>query len=504
MIFLKLQKVSEAVKYPRYNWGGNNDENPFQDYLPDQLRDDPKKKEKGIDGPNKQHGLGIRSRDKSPGGIYLALQHLGYMPFYNTRSMVFEYSKDGMSHRKMIDKEVEAYLRGLIRANFSFINTKRKTKNNTLGTEEPLHLGRDEFFDALYAICAHHSDKCKGDPFQQFYQGLPVWDGVSRIDGFIDRFFSVDQDYLQVSRWASRFLFLGPIHRAENPGAKLDTAPILAGDSHLGKSTIIHLIFPEAYRTDWFTDDFSLISRDSGKDQIESTLGSVIVEISEMVGYRKADIDTLKAMLSRRVDKKRLAYRRDVDKIPRRFIFVGTSNDMNCIPNDPSNALKRRLPVIPVYSRGMKLADLKSGINEIRDQLWAEAWSRFKKGEAAALIGDLEQEVIALGENHRMADDETENKLKRYEKDLPAGYVFKSLNEIAAGLGLIENLGNEIVPSYSVSMNFHVQKSLTTALRNSGWTNVRKMIDGVKTRGWEIFINRDESEETNDDSEYPF
>ena len=470
--------------FHRHQWGQTTEENPFKDHVPDPINE-PRKFD--ISGRNRHEFLGEASRDKSPYGVLIALEKLGVLPYYNLRSLGFEIQRHDVEVREILDKEKEAYLRSMIRTNFCFLNTKRKTRNNVAGTFEPLALGRDEFFDALFAICAHYPDRFRGDPFKEYYRSLPAWDGHGRLNGFIEQFFSIDEAYLDVAKWASRFLFLGPIHRAENPGAKLDTAPILAGDSHLGKSTLVNLLFPAKRRNEWFTDDFSLVSRDSGKDQIESTLGTVIVEISEMVGYRKTDIDTLKAMLSRKVDKKRLAYRRDPEPIPRRFVFVGTSNDLNCIPNDPSNALKRRLPVIPVSSRGLLLADLIRRMDQIRDQLWAEAWHRFQQGEVAALIGEVEEQVIRLGENHRMADDELENALAEWETNLPSGLIFKRLRDIAIELRLIR-VDNFDMNNASSNLNWHVTRSLSTALRNRGWKSTSKKIEGVLVRGWELLV----------------
>ena len=501
-----MKTVSKQLRELRYDWDGSYDgeSNPFQDHAPDLLTSDPNKKP-SIDATESSIFLGPLARDKSPGGILQAMIHLGCTPFLNTRSLGFEIVRDGV-HSEMT-KEVAAHLRGLMRTNFSYPNTNRKTKNHPGGVPNFLNIGSDEFTDALYAICADRPKLYRGDPFQMYYRSLPEWDNENRIADFVETFFDVPEEYQNVAKWASKFLFLGAIHRSEHPGAKLDTAPIFAGESHLGKSTLISLLFPEQERVKWFTDDFSLISRDSGKDQIESTLGSVIVEISEMVGYRKADIDTLKAMLSRRVDKKRLAYRRDPETIPRRFIFVGTSNDMHCIPNDPSDALKRRLPVVPVLGMGLNLSQLEEGVDLIRDQLWAEAWHRFQQGESAALLGETEREVISLGENHRMADDEMENLLARFERSLPAGVVFKTLQELGVELELVRRVSvglNADSVTSSEPLNWGVKRSLTDALRNRNWVRKTRRIDGVLSRGWEKAIIAANPEVVEYDDEVPF
>ena len=76
---------------------------------------------------------------------------------------------------------------------------------------------------------------------------------------------------------------------------------------------------------------------DATQKRLESTLGRVICEMSELSGFKRAELESLKAFISRRDDgATRLAYRRDPETTLRRYILVGTSNDAECLPNDPS------------------------------------------------------------------------------------------------------------------------------------------------------------------------
>ena len=60
-----------------------------------------------------------------------------------------------------------------------------------------------------------------------------------------------------------------------------------------------------AVRDEWFTDSIDLGAKD--KEAIEQQQGKWTVEIPEMRGRRKNDVDRIKAFLSRTVDRARLA-----------------------------------------------------------------------------------------------------------------------------------------------------------------------------------------------------
>ena len=63
------------------------------------------------------------------------------------------------------------------------------------------------------------------------------------------------------------------------------------------------------------------------KARAEALLGRVLVECSEMAGSGRADLESLKAFLTRTDDGSvRLAYRRNPETMLRRCIIAGTTN----------------------------------------------------------------------------------------------------------------------------------------------------------------------------------
>ena len=60
----------------------------------------------------------------------------------------------------------------------------------------------------------------------------------------------------------------------------------------------------------------------------EALQGRVIVEASELAGLNRAEIEALKAFLTRQDDGGvRLSWRRNPNPMPRRAIIIGTTND---------------------------------------------------------------------------------------------------------------------------------------------------------------------------------
>jgi predicted P-loop ATPase len=56
-------------------------------------------------------------------------------------------------------------------------------------------------------------------------------------------------------------------------------------------------------------------------------LGKMIVEMSELAAVRRADMESLKAMLTTCTDDARLSYERDARSYPRTCVFIGTTNE---------------------------------------------------------------------------------------------------------------------------------------------------------------------------------
>jgi predicted P-loop ATPase len=204
------------------------------------------------------------------------------------------------------------------------------------------------------------------DPLETYLTALS-WDGVPRINGFLSGYLGAEDTVIH-AEFGARSL-IGAARRAMEPSAKHDTMLVLEGPQGARKSSAIAALCPEPK---WFTDGLKL--DEAAREVIEQSSGKWIVEVAELGGMRKADVDNLKAMLSRSTDSARLAYGRHKQDRPRRFIMFGTVNPgANGYLKDATG--NRRFWICPVGQIDVE------AIKRDRDQLWAEAVYRWRDGE---------------------------------------------------------------------------------------------------------------------------
>lgn len=306
-----------------------------------------------------------------------------------------------------------------------------------------------------------HLNSREIDPFEEWLAELPDWDGHDRCETLLARIFDVPLDNL--SRWASRYPMLAAVERTYQPGAKIDEHPVLFGPQGIGKSAMFAWLLPNRARDDWFGDKLELDG--TGKEQAEALAGRVIVEIAELTGYRKADIERMKAFLTRRNDgQHRGAFARHAESAPRRCAIVMTANpEMTGLPNDPSGN-RRFVAVNLSHSRG----PVEPLLDRERHQLWAETVHKYRNGTwpTARLPRDLITVQTAVNEAARDTDDAFEDRILKLWSEEPA-----TLLDIAAAVGV-----NAVSHS----------NRLQAALRNAGWTQdgTRVRREGKQVRLW--------------------
>jgi hypothetical protein len=206
-------------------------------------------------------------------------------------------------------------------------------------------------------------------PVRDYLDAL-TWDGVKRLDYWLrDYGGAVDNEY---TRAVGALMLIAAVRRVREPGCKFDEM-VTFEDPVQGtnKSTALEVL---AVRPGWFADDLPLGSR--GKEVIEMVRGKWIVEASELSGMKRAEIQTLKAMLSRRFDRGRLAYDRITSEVPRQCIICGTTNDAEWLKDQTGN---RRF--WPVRTHCFNVEALAQNV----DQLWAEAAAREASGVSIRL-----------------------------------------------------------------------------------------------------------------------
>lgn len=235
-----------------------------------------------------------------------------------------------------------------------------------------------EFFTAVTFNTAHQNTF---HPVVDYLSRL-TWDGVPRIETWLADTAGVkDSEYF---RTISSLVLLAAVRRVRQPGCKFDEMLVIESEQGLNKSTALASLCPNP---EWFSDDLPL--NIDAKQIIERTKGKWIIEASDLAGKRRADLEHLKASLSRRVDGPvRMAYARIPVERARQFIIIGTTNDEKYLA-DPTGA--RRF--WPVKVQRFDIAKLIS----IREQLWAEAAAK----EAAGVSIRLPEHLWAIASKHQ-------------------------------------------------------------------------------------------------------
>ncbi|TIW03650.1 MAG: hypothetical protein E5V77_02840 [Mesorhizobium sp.] len=193
-----------------------------------------------------------------------------------------------------------------------------------------------------------------------------VWDGKPRVERlFIDYLGCDDNDYY---RQASLMTFVGAVARVYRPGHKFDFVPILEGAQGKGKSTFIEILGLQWYNE--LTGDIS-----DPKQMVEVMQGSWVLEIGELSSMARAEVNDLKAFVSRTEDKVRLAWEKRARDFPRQCIFIGSTNDREYLRDQTGG--RRFWPIVCKLEGQIDNPRLRREIM----QVWAEALHIFRDME---------------------------------------------------------------------------------------------------------------------------
>ena len=215
-------------------------------------------------------------------------------------------------------------------------------------------------------------------PVRDYLNSLPKWDGIERVEDLFIRYLQADDT--PYVRAVTRKTFAAAVARVYVPGIKFDCVPVLDGDQGIGKSTIVK----DLVTSEYYSETLSLTDMDD-KSGAEKLQGFWAVEIGELAGMKKADIEKVKAFLSTCDDKYRPSYGKVVESHPRQCIIIATVNGERGYLRDITG--NRRFWIIKLHQKKQKKTwDFTP---EYRAQFWAEAKEIWKSGEKLYLEGDL-------------------------------------------------------------------------------------------------------------------
>lgn len=285
---------------------------------------------------------------------------------------------------------------------------------------------------------AHHNPF---NPLQEYLNGL-TWDGTPRLDMALHYLLGCpDSEYL---RAVSRRFLVGSVARALDPGCKMDTMLILEGPQGLKKSTAVEVLYGE----DWFADELSDLG---SKDAALEVQGRWCIEIAELATLSRAEANKAKEWISRRVDRFRPPYGRNVVSAPRQCVLIGTVNPEGGYLKDATGG-RRYWPVV------CKEINI-DWIKKRRDQIWAEAVVAYRNGERWWF--DKDEMHIAQAEQE-----------ERYESDPWSEAVLGWLGQKT--MVTVSEVMKDCLDLQAAQQNQMSQNRISKILVNEGWERKQK------------------------------
>lgn len=258
-------------------------------------------------------------------------------------------------------------------------------------SKEPWKIeGKPKITDALDIVCRRNSFH----PVRDYFNDLK-WDGLPRLDTlFIDYLGAEDTE---LNRWITRIVFTAAVYRIYEPGAKFDQIVVLVGTQGCGKSTIVEKM---AIDNRWFTS--SMPSPDKPDKAADHLRGKFIVEIGELVGFKKAEVEAIKNFLSKRADDFHAPYGKNDIHRPRQCVFFATTNEDQFLRD--SSGERRYWPIQAAVNKS-KYSVWEELTPHIVGQIWAEAIEHYKNRMILQLPLKLNGELQAVHERYKKIDD---------------------------------------------------------------------------------------------------
>ncbi len=309
-------------------------------------------------------------------------------------------------------------------------------------------------------------------PVREYLNGLK-WDGKPRINTWMkDYLGAIDGGYPEYLAAVSRKTLCAAVMRAMKPGIEFHHVTVLEGGQDIGKSSTVAILGGE-WASDAPVDPHN-------RDTVDAMQGRWFIEMAEMETVRKTDEDALKAFITRKTDRVRLAYGRSTGEYPRQSIFIATKNpgvDGTYLKDATGN---RRWWPVRCEPRGhLGQIDFK-GLAAARNQLFAEAMHVVKTSPGEKLSMDtpqLKAQAKAVVTTRHAEHEWTETILSwiaECDQKLETRREFMTVQEVYV----------HAMKGSEGRLDRRSMIAIAGVLRDAGWTQGFKRHNDRFQRGW--------------------
>lgn len=238
--------------------------------------------------------------------------------------------------------------------------------------------------------------KRRRNPLTEYLDSL-TWDGIDRLPAFLPDAYDTPNDAYHQA--VGRCWLVSMVARAFRPGCQVDTIPVLEGAQGIRKSKSLEILGGEFYTS---------LPRGFGDVEFLQVMeGCWLGEIPDMASFRGRDLEHIKAFITIREDRYRRKYARAAITRPRQCVFAATDNTGDW--NGDVTGARRFWPFV---CKTVNIDYLTAN----RDQLFAEAVIRFRRGELHydVPIGDQMEQA-----EQRRHGDSWEQVIERYVFENP-------------------------------------------------------------------------------------
>ncbi len=295
------------------------------------------------------------------------------------------------------------------------------------------------------------------NPVTEYLDGLK-WDGTFRLCTWLKDYMGAIGDPKYLDAIGPRIL-VGAVARAFEPGCKHDVVPVFEGPQGAGKSTAVRIL-----GNPWNADGVPDLSTKDAAIQIQ---GVWLVELEELTSMSRADVEHVKAFLSRSVDRYRPPYGRNATNRPRRCAFIATTNLQDYLKDETGN---RRF--WPVRCRDVDL----SALERDRDQLLAEAVQEYRNGMQWHLTA-VDEILAAQEQELRRLVPELESDLIDYLDDQQAmGKTVVYMRDLLTEVAGIKDFAKDRYHAGAIASQF------SRIMTKRGWEKMKPIGRGDNRR----------------------